>query len=103
MIRMRKTSFNYEITKEREAKLRNVSFSLLLRKIVEERVLPLLDTIPFEELLKNDKRENAERIYQMLFKETDFKRETQEPLATPKPKESKEEKKKGRSIEDLIE
>jgi len=104
---IKKISFNYETNQEREAKLRNVSFSFLLRKIVEERILPVLDAIPLEELLKSDKRENAERIYQMLFfkEKTDHERKTQEPLAThePKPKESKEEKKKGKSIEDLIE
>jgi len=102
---IKKISLNYETNQEREAKLRNINFSLLLRKITEERIFPLLDRMELEELAKRSKKENTEMLYGLLFGE-EFKeeRKVEEKKEEERKEEGrKEERKKAIRIEDLIE
>jgi len=67
----KKIAIELTLTEEEEAKLRNLFFASILRRIAEEKILPLLREIPLPELVRKAKKENTEKIWELLWSEKD--------------------------------
>lgn len=66
-----KKRYAVEVTlrEEEEAKLRNLFLSTIFRRIAEEKLLPLLREIPLSQFVRNSKKENTEKVWELLWNE----------------------------------
>ena len=57
------------LTEEDEVKLRNLFIATIFRRIAEEKLVPLLREIPLPELVRRSKKENTEKVWELLWNE----------------------------------